>query len=69
MADTETIHREGPTVPDETRDVPSPTAGDVVGLAAGSERMLEYDMLQAQVEDGKYDGDGPADVAPVDQTV
>ena len=29
------------------------------------ERMDEYEALMQQVEDGAYDGNGPADVAPV----
>lgn len=26
-------------------------------------KLQEYDCLQKQIEDGQYDGDGPADVA------
>lgn len=31
------------------------------------EREEEYLLLMQQVEEGKYDGDGPKDVAPVEQ--
>ena len=60
------VHQEGPNVPEDT-DVVSPSADKVMNLSSDEEHMLEYDMLEQQIEDGKYDGNGPADVVPVDQ--
>ncbi len=31
-------------------------------------RMQQYDLLQKQIQNGLYDGDGPADVAPIPQS-
>lgn len=31
----------------------------------GENRLHEYNLLKQQIENGQYDGDGPADVAPV----
>lgn len=60
------FHQEGPEVPEENLPF-NPSADTVMNLASDEEHMLEYDMLEQQIEDGKYDGDGPADVVPVDQ--
>lgn len=65
MATPETeLHQEGPVIPGVEE---APAANAFMNLAADQEHMVEYDMLQQQIEDGKYDGDGPADVVPVEQ--
>ena len=61
-----TYHQEGPEVPTEN-DTSNPSANKVMNLTTDEEHMLEYDMLQQQIENGKYDGNGPADVIPVNQ--
>lgn len=63
-------HPEGPATPPPV-EVTIAVNANIKG-GSGTDlvecRLQEYDLLQKQIAAGKYDPDGPADVAPVKST-
>ena len=55
----ETVHQEGPSVPEMITEVVTKTTS--------TESLEQFELLTKQIENGEYDGNGPADVAPTDQ--
>ena len=65
----EQTHQEGPTANPPITVTVSTNANvrDSSEPDISENRLNEYNLLQEQIKAGKYDPDGPADVAPTNQ--